>query len=63
MGNQLGQLLRDKKYVTDVQLEAALQQQRRSLSKLGLILVKNGFKRRSYMSVVPIRRLEDFGVG
>ena len=43
MENQLGQLLRDKKYVTDVQLEAALQQQRHNLSKLGLILVKNGF--------------------
>lgn len=42
MKNQLGQLLRDKKYITEVQLEAALDKQRQSLNKLGQILLENG---------------------
>ena len=42
VGNQLGQLLRNKKYISEVQLETALEQQRQNLNKLGRILVENG---------------------
>ena len=39
---QLGQLLRDKKYITQFQLDSALEKQQECLEKLGQILTANG---------------------
>ena len=39
---QIGKLLRCKKYITQAQLDSALEQQRRNLNRLGRVLVKNG---------------------
>ena len=42
MKKKLGKLLRDKKYITEIQLDSALEQQRDKNCKLGLVLTENG---------------------
>lgn len=42
MKKPLGQILRRKNYITDVQLESALEQQRQNSNKLGQVLTDNG---------------------